>query len=194
MVLTPGVVQPPLPAGTHLIGSFKLINEERPIFDRLLSALPDPGKFAQALVPGLRRLLDVPQMKGIFDSLVIEAVTEYVRTHEFSDRPSRLECLFGCMTQQAAEAFAQKYRPKTPHVVYEVESVAKTWFADLGGIGAGLDYFTMPLPASLERQLGRARQYLELMTVDPKQTAAMSDLELLAPGGATIVRSVSVVT
>lgn len=189
----PGVLHPPLQPGTVLNGSFKLISDQRAFFDKLLDALPDPGEFAQALVPGLRSLLDNPLMKGVLDSVVIESLTEYVRSKEFTDRPPRLNCLFGWTSAANAEAFARKYRAGLPHVIYEVEPISEVWFADMEGLNAGLEYFTISFPDSLARQLDRARGYLGAMTMDITQTLAMKAPEVLALGGGKVIATAKVV-
>jgi hypothetical protein len=189
----PGVVQPPLQAGFILDGPFKLIAESEPLFGDLTAALPDSGAFAQVMVRNLRWLLDHPELKGIFDSLVIEAITEHIRRSEFQDRPARVTCRFGSPSQQRAEAFVHQYRLGVAHVIYEVEAVGDMWFADMDAINAGFDYFTMPLPASLAQQFDRARNYLAGMTKNIGQLPAMTDPEVLAPGGAKVIAVAGVV-
>lgn len=193
MLATPGVVHSPLPPGTVLQGSFKLVDGQRPFYDKVFGALPQPGEVAQALLPGLRNVIDNPGLKGVLDSVVIEAVTEYVRGKEFPDRPSRLVCVFGSESIERAEAFARRFRPGAPHIIYEVEPAAETWFADMDTITAGFDYFTMSFPETLTRQLDRARSYLEQTTKDAARAVAMKDPEVLSPGGAKVLKTASVV-
>jgi hypothetical protein len=170
-----------------------LISSQQAFFDKLLSALPDPGEYAQALLPGLRSLLDNLALKGVIDSVVIESITEYLRAKEFGDRPSRANCLFGAASVTKAEEFPKKYRPGVPHVIYEVEPIGEMWLADMAAINAGLEYFTMKFPDSLARQIDRARTYLGAMTTDVSKIVAMKDPEVLAPGGGTIIATATVV-
>lgn len=189
----PGVVQPPFQAGFVLDGPFKVIAGSEPFFGDLTAALPDPGAFAYVMVRNLRWLLDHPELKGIFDSVVIEAITEHVRRTEFPDRPPRVRCRFGSPSKEGAQAFVHQYRPGVAHTIYEVEAVDDMWFADMAAINPGFDYFTMPLPASLVQQFDRARAYLTGMTKNVGCIAAMNDPEVLAPGGAKIIAVAGVV-
>jgi hypothetical protein len=67
------------------------------------------------------------------------------------------------------------------------------WFADIPAINDCLEYFSMPFPDSLARQLDRARTYLRTLTRDPAAIAAMVEPEILAPGGAKVIRTVGTV-
>lgn len=132
-------------------------------------------------------------MKGVLDSVVIESITEHVRASEFPDRPSRTTAIFGFQSVERARAFVQKYRPGTPHLIYEIEAVNEPWYADMNSINAGLEYFTMTFTDSLARQLDRSRTYLRPMTTNAEQAAAFAEAEVLAPGGAIVVRVAEVV-
>jgi hypothetical protein len=189
-----GVVIRPLAPGTLLSGSFKLISDSQAFFDAVVAALPDPNRFAVALVPGLRSVINNPDLKGPLDSVVIEAFIEKVRVMEFDDRPSRTISVFGSLTVEAAVAFARRYRVGAPCAVYEVEPVGDLWIADMAVLNSGFEYFAMPLPDAVSQQLDRARTYLREMTIDMSRAANMADAEVLAPRGATVTRTVQVVT
>lgn len=78
-----------LAAGTMLRASFRLLELERELFEAVVTGAAQPDRLARVMLRHMRGVVNQPQLKGQYDSTVIEGIVEHVRQVEFPDRISR---------------------------------------------------------------------------------------------------------
>ena len=149
--------------------------------------MPDSGEVAKIMVRHMSAVIDQPALKGQYWSSVIEAVTEYVRRHEFAALGSRENCVFACLTVEAARDFVHRYRQGTiPHAIYAVEPTGRAWVAEL--LTQGFDRSTL-FDAALLELAEAGRSYWRTLGAELR-AAGYQHPEVLLEGGARIVSRV----
>jgi len=103
-----------------------------------------------------------------------EWIYEYIRTNEFPDRPSRLNCVFFCPNQTSADTFGKASRVN--HTLYEIKVIdesAKLLFPNWDMMGQAA--------ASLEEVYSCARDYWKALNVPPqlREGVVESDVEVI---------------
>lgn len=121
---------------------------------------------------------------GGWGPVSIELILEYIRTREFGELPSRLQCAFAGADELSALRFAFTYRPSMDNLFYEVAPVGDLVFANMAFVNRGYEPHLPPAMA-IDRQYARARAYWNSVTPDPHDVIIS---EALLVGGATIVR------
>lgn len=173
--------------GTVLRGSFRLIENEKQLFDSVVSTSSKPCDLAQVMLRHMRAVVRDPRLKGQYDSTVIEGIAEYVRRRDFANTVSRSRCAFGFLSANAARDFVSRYRQGAPsHSVYEVEAVGRAWLADVAAFNQGFNY-SLPFDDALRELAEVGARYWKTVTLDLTLSSRYHEPEVLLEGGARIV-------
>jgi hypothetical protein len=148
---------------------------------QMLSTTNDPNAFHN-----LVNALEATNPGG-WGPVSIELVLEHVRTAEFGNLPSRLQCAFAGADELSALRFAFTYRASMDSLFYEVAPLGDLFFADMALVNRGYER-NLPPATALDRQHARARAYWSSVTPDPREVIIS---EALLVGGATVVRQLT---
>jgi hypothetical protein len=98
------------------------------------------------------RILRLYNRNGVGDQLMREYVLENIRKEQFPEKPSRLDAIFVCPTEQDARDYMQNTQKNT-EVIYEVKVIDKSaalHYGDYGQVSPMENYLESIEPCAIQ--------------------------------------------